>query len=192
MSASKADLSRFKFGLSVAGPPETGRAPVPAIILTLAWSERGIMPDDQAPSEGENRDDADAETDAEATARSRPLPGSWTEVVDHDYIVEKYDPRDPVLFERDDRERAVHILPTEPNVAHADTHEWRVGLVRGDVDELLDAEPIAHVHGRENAYHVAVAFMEAYEEAVPDEGDDVNAIAYASEQAEMEADRVEE
>lgn len=134
---------------------------------------------------------ADATSDAEAAARTRPLPGPWTEVVDHDDVVEKYDPRDPVRFERDDRERAVHVLPTESNVAHADTHGWRVGLVRGDADELLDVEPVARVHGRENAYHVAVEFMEAYEEAVPDEGDDAAAIAYAMEQAAMEADAVE-
>ncbi|MGZ0746821.1 hypothetical protein [Haloparvum sp. AD34] len=147
------------------------------------------MTDDEATSEGGSQG---GDADSEAASRSRPLPDSWTEVREHDLIVEKYDPRDPTLFVREDRERAVHILPTEPNVPHADTHEWRVGLVRGDVNELLDAEPIAHVHGHENAYHVAVTFMEAYEEAVPDEGDDVNAIAYAMEQAELEADRVEE
>ncbi|MFB6235735.1 MAG: hypothetical protein ABEH81_10780 [Halopenitus sp.] len=155
------------------------------------------MTDDEATGAGRDQGDADdagaaeATTDGEAAARTRPLPDPWTEVVDHDYIVEKYDPRDPVLFERADRERAVHILPTEPNVAHADTHEWRIGLVRGDVNELLDTESIARVHGRENAYHVAVEFMGAYEEAVPEEGDDVNAIAYATEQAEMEADAIE-
>lgn len=149
-----------------------------------------------AASDADDRGETGAESGgkssgAEATARTRPLPDPWTEAVDHDDIVEKYDPRDPVLFERDDRERAVHVLPTEPNVAHADTHEWRVGLVRGDVDEFHDAEPIARVHGRENAYHVAVAFMDAYEEAVPDAGDDAAAIAYAAEQAAVEADAVE-
>lgn len=146
------------------------------------------MTDDEATSKGEK---PGGDPGSEAAARTRPLPDSWTEVREHDLIVEKYDPRDPTLFERDDRKRAVHILPTEPNVPHADTHEWRVGLVRGSVDELLDAEPIAHVHGRENAYHVAVTFMRAYEEAVPDEGDDVNVIAYATEQAELAAAQIE-
>ncbi|WP_058366360.1 hypothetical protein [Haloparvum sedimenti] len=131
-------------------------------------------------------------TSDESEARDRPLPGPWTEVESPDHIVSKYSPREPALFERADRERAVHIRPDEPDLPHADRREWVVGLVRGDAENFVGAEPIARVHGRGNAYHVAVAFAEAYEEAVPDTGDDAAAIAHASEQAELEADRLAE
>ncbi|GAB6879693.1 hypothetical protein JCM17823_19670 [Halorubrum gandharaense] len=130
-------------------------------------------------------------TDDETASRTRPLPDAWTELESPDEIVTKYSPREPALFEREDRERAVHIRPDEPDLPHADRREWAVGLVRGTADEFHDADRIATVHGRDDAYHVAKTFMAAYEEAVPDAGDDAAALAYAMEQAEAEADRVE-
>lgn len=98
------------------------------------------------------------------TASERAIPEDWAEVERPDSIVEKYDPRAPALFEYDDRDIGVHILPAEPNVAHADTHRWRLGFVRGNRDNLEKAEPVLVVHGRENAYHAAHVFMEAYDE----------------------------
>lgn len=130
-------------------------------------------------------------TNSEEETRKSPLPEPWVEIEAPDQIVTKYSPREPTLFERPDRERAIHIYPDEPDLPHADRHEWQVGLVRGGAEEFHDAEPIATVHGRSDAYHVAKAFMRAYEEAVPDAGDDAAAIAYAMETAEEEADDLE-
>ncbi|GAB7094776.1 hypothetical protein JCM30237_19290 [Halolamina litorea] len=94
----------------------------------------------------------------------RAVPADWAEVSNPDYIVEKYDPRAPTLFEYADRDIGVHILPAEPNVAHSDTHRWRLGFVKGHRDNLEEAEPVVLVHGRENAYHAAHVFMETYNE----------------------------
>lgn len=99
------------------------------------------------------------------------MPDGWTEVTNPDYIVEKYDPRAPTLFEFDGDTVGVHVLPDEPNVPHADREAWRVGFVRGERDNLQNAEPFDHCHGRETALHVAYDFMHAYNDYadLPDE-----------------------
>jgi hypothetical protein len=93
----------------------------------------------------------------------RAVPAGWSEVTSPDYIIEKYDPRLPTLFEADDRDIGVHILPDEPNTPHADQDAWRVGFVRGHRDNLEAAEPIARCAGRDTAFHLAHEFMAAHE-----------------------------
>lgn len=99
------------------------------------------------------------------TPADRPVPDDWHEVTNPDYIVEKYDPRAPTLFEYDDADVGVHILPDEPNAPHADREAWRVGFVRGTRDNLERAEPLVHVHGRDTAFHGAHVFMAAFDDA---------------------------
>jgi hypothetical protein len=98
------------------------------------------------------------------------VPEDWSEVENPDYIVEKYDPRPVTLFTHDAAEVGVHVLPDEPNTPHSDTHRWRVGAIRGNENEFKEAEPFAHLHGRENALAVAEAFMKAYDRTNGDVG----------------------
>lgn len=95
----------------------------------------------------------------------RDLPPGWSEVESPDYITEKYDPRPVTLFTFAERDVGVHALPNEPNTPHTDTHEYRVGVVQGNRDELESAEPLARAHGFEDALAVAEAFMEGFDEA---------------------------
>jgi hypothetical protein len=114
----------------------------------------------------------------------RALPEHWTEVTNPDYIVEKYDPRAPTLFEHGERDIGVHILPDEPNTPHADTDRWRLGFVRGNRDDLEAAEPIVHADSREAAFHAAHVFMDAYGEHGGLDGDErIDAAKAAAEAA---------
>jgi len=124
------------------------------------------------------------------TASDRAVPGGWAEVSNPDFIVEKYDPRAPTLFEHDEREIGVHILPAEPNVAHSDTYRWRLGFVKGNRDNLEKAEPILIVHGRENASHAAHVFMAAYNEY--DERDDETRVEAAKAAARDAVEELDE
>jgi len=99
------------------------------------------------------------------TEPDRAVPADWHEVTDPDYIVEKYDPRAPTLFEYEGADIGVHILPDEPNAPHADREAWRVGFLRGHRDNLERAEPLVHVHGRDTAFHGAHLFMDAFNAA---------------------------
>ena len=122
------------------------------------------------------------------TPTDRAVPDDWAEVNNPDYIVEKYDPRAPTLFEYEERDIGVHILPAEPNVPHADTERWRLGFVRGNRDNLEKAEPVVLVHGRDTAFHAAHVFMETYDEYDDrDDGDRVE-IAKAAARDAVEND----
>jgi hypothetical protein len=79
------------------------------------------------------------------------------------------------LFTYAERDVGVHALPNEPNTPHTDTHEYRVGVVEGNRDELRAADPIARAHSFENALAVAEAFMEGFDEATGIEEEAVDA-----------------
>ena len=101
-------------------------------------------------------------------SENRAVPADWHEVTNPDYIVEKYDPRAPTLFEYNEADIGVHILPDEPNTPHTDHEAWRLGFVRGHRDDLDKAEPLVHVHGRDTAFHAAHVFMDAFDDATGD------------------------
>jgi hypothetical protein len=93
-----------------------------------------------------------------------PSPATWTEVESPPHIVTKYDPHEPTLFEHDEDDVAVHVLPVGTSSPH-DEERWRVGFVRGGRTEMEAVEPIAtDVPDRESALHLARDAMEVYDE----------------------------
>lgn len=127
---------------------------------------------------------------ADTPSTDRTLPTGWTEVTAPDHIVEKYDARQPTVFEFDAAAVGVHIVPAEPNTAHADRESWRVDVGHGVRDEFQHVDSFAHLDGRETAIDVAAAFMQAFADRtdLPDE----ERIAMAMDDARADADGVDE
>lgn len=100
-------------------------------------------------------------------SRSHPAPTGWSEIEQPPEIVEKYNPRDPTLFEYDGAEPiAVHVLPETQNI-HDREERWRVGLVHGGKTNFEGAEPIrTGIADRSGALAVAEEFMTGYESRV--------------------------
>lgn len=86
------------------------------------------------------------------------LPAGWSRVELPSSVAERFENREPVLYERDDV--GVYLLPT---VDHDEADRWQVGLVRGrDFDGKVPLQ--RRIEGRERAGEVAVAVMETYDE----------------------------
>lgn len=100
-------------------------------------------------------------------SRNHPAPTGWTEIEQPPEIIEKYNPRDPTLFEYGGEEPvAVHVLPETQNV-HDREERWRVGVVHGRRTNFEGAEPIrTGIADRSGALEVAETFMTGYESRV--------------------------
>jgi len=100
-------------------------------------------------------------------SRSHPAPAGWTEIEQPPEIIEKYNPREPTLFEHDDGEPvAVHVLPETQNI-HDRQERWRVGVVHGGKTNFEGREPIrTGIPDRQRALTLAEEFMTGYEQRV--------------------------
>ena len=100
-------------------------------------------------------------------SRNHPSPTGWSEVEQPPEIIEKYNPRDPTLFEYDGEEPiAVHVLPETQNV-HDRSEQWRVGVVHGGKTNFEGTDPIrTGIADRSGALAVAEEFMLGYESRV--------------------------
>ena len=100
-------------------------------------------------------------------SRSHPAPAGWTEIERQPEIVEKYNPREPTLFEHDGKEPiAVHVLPETQNVRDQ-RERWRVGVVHGGKTNFEGREPIrTGIPDRQGALALAAEFMTGYERRV--------------------------
>lgn len=99
------------------------------------------------------------------TSDDESLPVGWSEAESMEAMPSTDDARASVLYEREGAEVGLRVFPSEPNVPHADTDRWRVGVVQGSFDNPDRMDPIADVEGRDEALDVARSFMEAYEDA---------------------------
>lgn len=85
------------------------------------------------------------------TVEREPAPEGWEELERVPEIVEKYRGRDPTIFEHEDGDVGVHVVPYEPNEAHGDLHNWRVGIVGGGAHNPTTIETVEEIHGRSDA-----------------------------------------
>jgi len=105
---------------------------------------------------------------------SDSLPDGWTER-DHDpQIVDKYDPRQPSLFEHDDGQ-VLQVVPDAGNRAGSDQRRWRVDAVEGDPAAPESTTVLGEREGEADALAFAREAMASYDEhgsfdAVPEAG----------------------
>lgn len=95
---------------------------------------------------------------------SESLPDGWTEL-DHDpQVVDKYDPRQPSLFENLDG-TTLQVVPDAGNQATGGEDRWRVDSVEGDPASPERTTALGERVGRSDALAFAREAMEHYNEA---------------------------
>ncbi|WP_254545946.1 hypothetical protein [Halomarina pelagica] len=92
------------------------------------------------------------------------LPDGWHESDVDLNVTERYNPRSPILYESEERDVSVQIVPYGQNVSHGDPDRWRVALRRGTTLDPGRAEAATEVEGRDAAMAVARDLMAAYDE----------------------------
>lgn len=92
---------------------------------------------------------------------SDSLPDGWTER-DHDpKVVDKYDPRQPSLFEHDDG-RTVQVVPDAGNRTGGDRERWRVDAIEGEPAAPESTTTLAECEGKSAALSAAEEAMRDY------------------------------
>ncbi|MFC7153981.1 hypothetical protein ACFQPA_00740 [Halomarina halobia] len=94
----------------------------------------------------------------------KSLPDGWRESDVDRNVTERYNPRPPILYESEEGDVSVQIVPYGQNVSHDDPDRWRVALRRGTTLDPGRAEAAAEVQGRDAAMAVARDLMTAYNE----------------------------
>lgn len=100
------------------------------------------------------------------------LPDGWTatesereEDPDGPAVSDKYDPRQPELFERTGADEVqIHAAPIGGNQSRDDAGVWQVGIVEGSVTAPAEIERTHEVEDRAAAMDLARDLMAAYEE----------------------------
>ncbi|MWG35064.1 hypothetical protein [Halomarina oriensis] len=91
------------------------------------------------------------------------LPEGWTER-DHDpQVVDKYDPRQPSLYESDDG-HCVQVVPDAGNQATGGEDHWRVDAIEGDPKAPEHTRTLGVREGRSAALDFAREAMTEYGE----------------------------
>lgn len=111
--------------------------------------------------------DSDADPDADGDTAAESLPDGWIETEDRrdPDMNDKYDPRQPELFEREGGDEVqVHAAPVGENRPHGDGNVWQVGIVAGSVTAPAEIERTHEVEGRGTAMDLARDLMAAYED----------------------------
>ena len=97
-------------------------------------------------------------------SNTESLPDGWTEV-DHDpQVVDKYDARQPSLFENVDG-TTLQVVPAARNQATGGEDRWRVDAVEGDPAAPEETTALGERDGRSDALAFAREAMEHYNEA---------------------------
>lgn len=118
--------------------------------------------------------------DAETT-----LPTDWHEAEHDPLIIEKYNPKRPALFEHDEADIAVAVVPTDPAVAHA-ADAWSVRYLHGTATDPHDYERIAVLEDRGTALSLVSEFARTYSRWRDRQTNvDLDEVARASREAEL-------
>jgi hypothetical protein len=107
------------------------------------------------------------------------LPANWREVVDPEHLSQRYDAQSVTVFTNDDETVSVYVMPTGPNLAHAESDVHQIAVVPGSPDNFDHFERFAEAEGNEAALKVAHRFIRAYEDRAADDRTDENAIEAA-------------
>jgi hypothetical protein len=101
-------------------------------------------------------------SDTDAGGDTETPPDGWSKRDQDPQIVDKYDPRQPSLYEHDDGQ-VVQVVPDAGNRAGSDQERWRVDAVDGDPAAPEGTTILAEREGRSDALAFARETMAAYD-----------------------------